>query len=152
VARLEEFGVISAEEREHHPQQNYVTRCLGGEIAVPEITLGKPINLQHGDTILLCSDGLWSHIGESEIGEALQGQSELSEIILDLAQQAEAAAFPESDNVTAIGLRWNEGKAEVDEEQTQEEEAATIDPEDELNRAIEELKHAIEDFESKETS
>jgi serine/threonine protein phosphatase PrpC len=150
VARLEEFGVISAEEREHHPQQNYVTRCLGGEISVPEITLGKPIDLKNGDTVLLCSDGLWSNIGESIIGDALQEQVELSEIILDLAQQAEATAYPESDNVTAIGLRWSGGREEPDEAQPQEAEASSTDPEDELNRAIEELKHAIEDFESKE--
>ncbi len=152
VARLEEFGVISAEEREHHPQQNYVTRCLGGEISVPEITLGEPIHLQNGDTILLCSDGLWSHVGESEMGDALQAPTQLAEIILDLAQQAEAAAFPESDNVTAIGLRWSGDKAELNDAQSQTVEATAIDPEDELNRAIEELKHAIEDFESKEQS
>jgi serine/threonine protein phosphatase PrpC len=151
VARLEQHGVISAEEREHHPQQNYVTRCLGGEISVPEITLGNPIQLQNGDAILLCSDGLWSHVGEDTMGSALQKPMELSEIMLELARQAEEDAYPESDNVTAIGLRWSGEEAQSSEKQSQEtQENTTVDPEDALNNAIEKLKHAIEDFESKE--
>ncbi len=149
VARLEEHGIISAEERENHPQQNYVTRCLGGEISVPEVTISKPIRLQNGDSILLCSDGLWSHIKEDVIGTAMQAATKIPETILRLARQAEESAFPESDNVTAIGLRWH-GEKEQDSDTSQLDEVAPKSPEDELNRAIEDLKHAIKGFNAEE--
>ena len=63
VERLKQQGVISNKEQQTHPQRNYVTKCLGGNIASPEVSFGKH-RLEAGDVILLCSDGLWGQTGE----------------------------------------------------------------------------------------
>jgi serine/threonine protein phosphatase PrpC len=144
--------VISAEEREDHPHRNYVTRCLGGDIVLPEVALGKPERLQYNDTLILCSDGLWGNIKEEDIGTALMHPRPISEILADLTRQAETNAAPDSDNVTAIGLRWQSSGGEVATAPAPSTRKKTSATEDELNHAIEELKNAIEAFESKEES
>ncbi len=154
VERLQQFGVISAEEREDHPHRNYVTRCLGGEINLPQVTLGKPEKLQYNDTLLLCSDGLWAHIKEEIMGAALMHPDPMSDILLDLTRQAEEIAYPDSDNVTAIGLRWQnrDTKADAEADLDPDTQTTPVASQDELNRAIEELKNAIEAFESNKES
>lgn len=74
VERLKQQGVISAEEQEAHPQRNYVTRCLGGSLASPDITLGKH-KLQAGDILLLCSDGFWGSVDEAHMLSSLFSRS-----------------------------------------------------------------------------
>jgi serine/threonine protein phosphatase PrpC len=150
VERLRQFGVISDEERESHPHRNYVTRCLGGDITLPDISIGKPEQLQYNDTLLLCSDGLWAHIKDEDMGTALMHPRPISEILHNLTRQAEDSAYPDSDNVTAIGLRWQSsgGEVAVDSKAVMQKRAGAS--QDELNKAIEELKDAIEAFESKE--
>jgi serine/threonine protein phosphatase PrpC len=152
VERLQQFGVISAEEREDHPHRNYVTRCLGGDIVLPEVALGKPERLQYNDTLILCSDGLWGNIKEEDMGAALTHPRPISEILADLTRQAETNAAPDSDNVTAIGLRWQSSGGEVATDSAPSTPRKASATEDELNHAIEELKNAIEAFESKEES
>jgi len=67
VGRLAENGVISAAEAETHPQRHILTAALGaGAELLPE-TPPRPITLQKGDVLVLCTDGLWSLLGENEI-------------------------------------------------------------------------------------
>ena len=53
-------GVISRAEAHEHPMRNYVESCLGGDDALPGITVSRKRELRPGDVLLLCSDGLWS--------------------------------------------------------------------------------------------
>jgi serine/threonine protein phosphatase PrpC len=152
VERLQQFGVISAEEREDHPHRNYVTRCLGGDISLPEVALGKPEQLQYNDVLILCSDGLWGNVKEEDMAEALIHPRPMAEILSDLTHQAEESAAPDSDNVTAIGLRWQSSGGEVIATPEMGDQKRAGATEDELNQAIEELKNAIEAFESNEES
>jgi serine/threonine protein phosphatase PrpC len=147
VERLQQTGMISEEERQIHPHRNYVTRCLGGEISVPDITLGTGMPLQRSDVLLLCSDGLWSQIKEEEMAAALAQPHPLDQAVISLVQQAEEFGFPESDNVTAIALRWL-AEQPVKNRPAKEAKQTAVPPEDKLNQAIDELKHAIETFES----
>ncbi len=67
VGRLVQNGVISAEEAETHPQRHILTAALGAGAEVsPEIPQ-DPIELQKGDILVLCTDGLWSLLSENEI-------------------------------------------------------------------------------------
>ena len=147
VERLQQSGMISEEERQIHPHRNYVTRCLGGEISVPDIALGAFAKLHPGDVLLLCSDGLWSQLKEEEMATVLAQPKPLEQAVTSLVQQAEESAYPESDNVTAIALRWLEKKP-VKKQPAAETAQEAVPPEDKLNQAIDELKNAIEAFES----
>ena len=88
-----------------------LTRCLGGVTEPPVTTCGPPTRLQSGDTLLLCSDGLWSQVAPAAIIETFADHR----VSLDAQLKAlvsQAVQTPRSDNVTALALRW---KAAVDD-------------------------------------
>jgi len=62
-------GLLTPEAGRRHPDAHVLTRSVGHEPNV-EIELNK-VALQPGDTLLLCSDGLWGFVPEREIERAL---------------------------------------------------------------------------------
>jgi serine/threonine protein phosphatase PrpC len=145
VERLKQQGVITAKEQKAHPQRNYVTRCLGGSLNSPDVTLGKQI-LEKGDILLLCSDGLWGSINETDILNALFSHLPLAEAIQSLAEQAAHKAFPDSDNITLIALKMQED--DQDRTTPQQSDTKTTQEESNLAQAIAELQNAISNFET----
>jgi serine/threonine protein phosphatase PrpC len=82
-----------------------LTRCLGGLPQPPITTCGPPTRLQPSDVILLCSDGLWSQIPGRTLVRTLQNTARpLATALPALVKQT--AMLPNSDNVTAVALRW----------------------------------------------
>ncbi len=69
VQDLVDQGLVKAEEAELHPQANVVTRAVGG---TSELYLDYRLTeLAKGDRFLLCSDGLFKDVPETEIAELL---------------------------------------------------------------------------------
>jgi protein phosphatase len=66
-------GLITAEELVNHPEASVPTRYLGQQPQV-EIEL-EQLPMAVGDTLLLCSDGLWGSVTEQEIEAAASGAS-----------------------------------------------------------------------------
>lgn len=147
VQQLEQHGLIGPDQLETHPQRNYVTRCLGGNISSPEITVSKSLRLNDGDIILLCSDGLWTHTKEQVMAERLTGDTPLNISINTLVKEASEAAAPRSDNVSAIGMRWCVAVSHAEKQENQESHPKNPQ-EDDFSRAIDDLKSAIEQFET----
>jgi serine/threonine protein phosphatase PrpC len=106
LEELQAEGIPPSLQQDLHLIRNYVTRCLGGAQALPQITIGTPELLQPKDVLLLCSDGFWGALHEAGVGVALQSPEPLDLIIPELVRLAERNSNPESDNVSAIGLRW----------------------------------------------
>lgn len=67
VEELLEFGAITREQAKVHPQRNVITRALGSEEKVEPDYF--EINLQNGDFLLLCSDGLSNIVSDLEMLE-----------------------------------------------------------------------------------
>jgi len=67
VGRLVEDGILTAEEAEVHPQRNILTAALGVGLEVSPDAPVQPVPLSPGDTLVLCTDGLWGLLGDSEI-------------------------------------------------------------------------------------
>lgn len=102
VQRLVDAGEISEAEAQTHPQRNIVFTCLGGE-NMPRIDISAPHTLLPGDTVALCSDGVWGPLGEAlpavlsyPLERALPGA-------LDRAQRV---AGDSADNLSLLALRW----------------------------------------------
>lgn len=147
VQHLEQHGLISPDALGTHPQRNYVTRCLGGNISSPEITINKSVRLKDGDVIMLCSDGLWSNTAEGDMTDLISGDMPLDQAITNLVHDAAENAAPESDNVSAIALRWHMEQQKI-APQPQPEATHQIPPEENLSQALDDLKSAIEQFEN----
>ena len=66
-----EDGILSAEEAESHPQRHILTAALGsGAEVFPEMS-PEPMSLEKDDVLVLCTDGLWGAVAESELKSAV---------------------------------------------------------------------------------
>lgn len=65
VAKMVEQGRITAEEARVHPHSNILLRTVGTDYDV-DIDIFN-LELEPGDRILLCSDGLWGEVEDAEI-------------------------------------------------------------------------------------
>ena len=112
---LAQLASTMAEGNTPHPvNRNAVTRCLGGQRVPPTATLGAPSSMSPGDTILLCSDGLWGQLEDQQIIDTLNGSLSFQGRVASLAQQAAKAGAPHSDNVTVVGAHWPRNAADKD--------------------------------------
>lgn len=141
VQRLVDAGSLSHADAASHPLRNRVFNCLGGE-ARPHIEVSGAALLEDGDLIALCTDGVWSPLGDRLVSEL--GRVPLSTTVPELLAAAERTAGPGADNLTLIAMRWEApaALAESDPEpsfcETYIGEAPLSDAE--IGRAIDEIR------------
>ncbi|MFQ6023164.1 MAG: PP2C family protein-serine/threonine phosphatase [Acidiferrobacterales bacterium] len=104
--RLRADGVLTEEEMLSHPEKSRLLKCVGGPVK-PTISIGEETALQHGDVLLLCTDGLWEAFSTEELADYLDFDS-LDEALEEMAMEAEDRRRGVCDNVSAIGLRWRD--------------------------------------------
>ncbi|GAC1419857.1 MAG: protein phosphatase 2C domain-containing protein [Actinomycetota bacterium] len=100
VAHMIAEGALTPAQAEHHPQRSVVTRALGADDGVSVDT--GVLQVQGGDRILLCTDGLSSVVPESEIEQILLNDAGLDELCDRLISNANARGGP--DNITVVLL------------------------------------------------
>lgn len=107
VQHLIDEGQITVEEAANHPQRSVVTRAIGvsDDVDVDSMSL----ELQPGDQLLLCSDGLTGVIADERIAETLEATEDADEAVASLITQANDAGGP--DNVTVLLLRYEDTEA-----------------------------------------
>lgn len=98
VQQLVEDGKITREEANHHPKKNMLTKALGCTAYVePDI---RARNLNVGDILIMCSDGLTNMVEEKEIYQVVKENSkEAPNILVEMANQAGGY-----DNITVITI------------------------------------------------
>ena len=98
VKRLQELGQITPEEAAVHPQRNVLYRALGqGEPFEPEIiSTSRPDN----ESLLVCSDGLWSILTQEVISDIIKTGTSPQHICDKLIDAANDAGGP--DNISTI--------------------------------------------------
>lgn len=97
-------GTMTPTAARQHPWRNVVTRALsGGEDPEVDVTEIKP---RGGERYLLCSDGLFSVVGDERIAGILADRSlALEDVCSRLVAAANGAGGP--DNITALVLEVN---------------------------------------------
>lgn len=100
VAEQVRQGILTAEEAMASPFRNVITRCIGNEPNVEPDLLWQEI--QPGDVLLLCSDGLSNLVEPQEMAAAL-ADADASEAARSLVNLASARGAP--DNVTVLIVR-----------------------------------------------
>jgi protein phosphatase len=73
VAQMIAMGKLTPEEAKVHPRRNVILQALGVQARV-DVAITST-NLRRGDTLLLCSDGLWGKVESDEIKEIVQRNS-----------------------------------------------------------------------------
>jgi serine/threonine protein phosphatase PrpC len=98
VKRLIELGQITEKEANVHPQRNVLYRAVGqGEPFEPDVST---FPFPHPGYLMLCSDGLWGVLPETEICRIINSASNPSIACHDLIEAANAAGGP--DNISVI--------------------------------------------------
>ncbi len=101
VGEMVRRGTLSADEAAQHPHRNVITRALGAE---PDVEVDATTSdLQSGDVLLLCSDGLYTEVDDTGIAEVLRAVPVLDDAAHALIDRANAAGG--ADNVTVVLAR-----------------------------------------------
>jgi serine/threonine protein phosphatase PrpC len=100
VTELLKSGQITAEEANHHPRRNVLTRALGTDANV-EVEVGH-FEWQQDDTVLMCSDGLSGQLDSHALFSILHMEQDLHWKADRLV--AEALQAGGDDNISVILL------------------------------------------------
>jgi len=104
VQQMIDAGEITPEAAARHPDRNKIYSCLGG-VVPPVIDTGSDFALEEGDTVLLATDGFWSQIPASILGNMLRKQTVL-DLLPGLLTEAQRRAQGESDNLSVVAMTW----------------------------------------------
>jgi serine/threonine protein phosphatase PrpC len=107
VGEMLREGHLTREAALSHPQRSILSRALGTEPHV-EVDEGA-LELLAGDTVLLCSDGLYSMVPETTIAAVLAAVDDPVRIARQLVREAKNAGG--HDNITVVVLRFDEAVA-----------------------------------------
>jgi PPM family protein phosphatase len=100
-------GLITVEQVQMHPMRNFVESCIGGDSILPDMSITQRLTVEPGDVFLVCTDGLWGALRDSEISQRLETPgATLGDSLLALGELAVARAGAASDNTSAAALRW----------------------------------------------
>lgn len=106
VQSLYNKGMIEKGDMSTHPYRHKVYSCLGGDVP-PKIELSDRQDLAEGDTILLCTDGVWGAVADEQIKQFMDGPY-ITENVTALLNQADMVSQEQGDNMSAIGLQWGD--------------------------------------------
>ena len=106
VQSLYSKGIINKDDMSTHPYRHKVYSCLGGDVP-PKIDLSDRYELAEGDTILLCTDGVWGAVTDEQIKRILNSPS-ITDGVTTLLDVAENTSQEQGDNMSAIGLQWGD--------------------------------------------
>ena len=98
VQELVDDGRLTAEDAAVHPMRNIITRSLGSEPTVDVDVY--PVELQPGDRILFCSDGLTDMLHDDFLGDELRREDDPARAATRLVDAANRAGGV--DNITVV--------------------------------------------------
>ncbi len=103
VEELVQSGSITSAEARNHPDKNIITRAVGTEKFVDaDFYDYTPIG---GETILMCSDGLWEMVSDKTIKKILNTAETLNDGVKALIDAANRCGGV--DNITVVALRFS---------------------------------------------
>lgn len=112
LARTRDHSYMEQREGEERPlasgaavfNRNVLYTCLGSPTK-PVFDITGPVPLLQGDRMMLCSDGLWGTVDDSNIVYQM-AQKPVPVAAPDLVEMALANGGPHCDNVTLIAMEW----------------------------------------------
>jgi protein phosphatase len=107
VGSLVQNGQLTPEQARAHPNRHEVLQAVGMPLSIqPETHVMK---LSAGDRVILCSDGLWEAIADSEIAEIVDWDGTMRQRAMQLVDRANEAGG--HDNITVVLYEHELGRA-----------------------------------------
>lgn len=98
VEQLIRSGAMTKEEGKHFPGKNMITMAIGTEDSIlPDY---YQVDLEEGDLVLLCSDGLTNMLEDDQIRTIVKEADTVEQAVVDLIAAANEAGG--MDNITAV--------------------------------------------------
>jgi serine/threonine protein phosphatase PrpC len=160
VQILVDAGRVREEAVAAHPDRNKIFNCLG-QMGPPRVDLSRRTALRHGDTIMMCTDGVWGPLTGKQICEELL-RADIMKAVPTLLDMAEVRAGRDGDNASVVAMTWSEEEETAadwistvsmdptDIKSTVEQFGKSAPPaatgyltDDEIERAIDEIRNAI---------
>lgn len=98
VAKAMKAGEITPEQARVHPWRHVLSQCLGRR-DLPPVEV-QPLDVQAGDRLLLCTDGLTEELDDTKIASDLKSGIENEEIAAKLIEAAKEEGG--RDNITVV--------------------------------------------------
>jgi protein phosphatase len=99
-------GQMTLEQAENDPEGSYLTSYLGMDMLNGIDYNAIPYDVNARDIVLICSDGLFNTLNDSEIKEILSGKADNVQIMADmLVNETVNRRYPCQDNVTVALMR-----------------------------------------------
>jgi protein phosphatase len=103
MQRLVDAGELTEEEAAQSERRNIILQALGPD---PKIRVDLTWQeLQRGDTLVICSDGLSGQVKREEIGDVVKNATDLDQVCERLVALANERGGP--DNITVIAARFD---------------------------------------------
>ena len=119
VSELLKQGLISEPEAANHPERHVLTQSIGvsNEMALQPGTVSG--QLENGEQILLCSDGLTDELSDANIEQLLRGSASVDSQVDSLMSAALTAGGRDNITVVMVGEPATTRSATPDMETTQ---------------------------------
>lgn len=106
VEELVRAGELDREESRHHPQKNIITKAVGvADDVQPDFFM---LDIEKGQKLLLCSDGLSNMVDDDDLEEIMAGSEDLREQARRCVD--EALFYGGLDNIAVVIAQCEDGR------------------------------------------
>jgi len=102
VQKMVERGRITQEEARHHPHSNILLRTVGTERDI-DIDIFR-VELEAGDKVLMCSDGLWGEVEDRDMESILNTYSDPRIAARELVRAAHHGGGKDNVTLMIVGI------------------------------------------------
>ena len=102
VQKMVERGRITSEEARHHPHSNILLRTVGTERDI-DIDIFR-VELEPGDKVLMCSDGLWGEVEDRDMESILNTYSDPRIAARELVRAAHHGGGKDNVTLMIVGI------------------------------------------------
>lgn len=105
VQNLIDAGYGSTDMIRSHPQRSLLTSAIGSAESIELSVAGTPLTIQPGDMFLMCTDGWWEYVEESDMTRLLGSSTSPADWLQLMSDALRAKVNSGNDNFTAIAVR-----------------------------------------------
>ena len=114
VQRFIDAGLYPAEKLREHPKRNVLYASLGAnEETIDPFVSDASIDLQPGDGVLLCSDGVWELVDEATLGKLHAMSATVAQWRDHIVAAVRGRMGPGHDNFSALLVRCSSSPLEL---------------------------------------